>query len=177
MMEELRAKTEEVPLASLLRFILKKTDYELYIRDKSAEGEERWENVKELLTAAQGKTLEQFLEEVALIQETDALNDESAKINLMTIHSAKGLEFPVVFVIGMEEGIFPHSRSLLDPAQMEEERRLCYVAVTRAQHELHLTFCRQRMLYGSVQMNPPSRFVFEIPEHYVKKITGTAFSY
>ena len=177
LMEELRAKAQDVPLGSLLRFLIKKIDFELYLRDKTTEGEERWENVKELLTATQGKTVEQFLEEVALIQETDSLETGKDAINLMTIHSAKGLEFPVVFVIGMEEGIFPHSRSLLDPAQMEEERRLCYVAVTRAQHELHLTFCRQRMLYGSVQMNPPSRFVFEIPEHYVKKITGTAFSY
>ena len=169
-MEELRAKSQEVPLGSLLRFLIKKIDLELYLRNKSVEGEERWENVKELLTAVQGKTLEQFLEEVALIQETDKLDSEKSTINLMTIHSAKGLEFPVVFVVGMEEGIFPHARSLLDPAQMEEERRLCYVAVTRAQHELHLTFCRQRMLYGSTQMNQPSRFIFEIPEHYVNFI-------
>jgi len=83
---------------------------------------------------------------------------------LMTLHSAKGLEFPVVFIIGMEDGVFPHARSLFDPTQLEEERRLCYVGVTRAQSQLHLLFCRQRTLFGTTQINPPSRFIFEIPE-------------
>ena len=83
----------------------------------------------------------------------------------MTLHSAKGLEFPVVFVVGMEDGVFPHSRSLFDQAELEEERRLCYVGITRAKRQLYLTYCRERMLYGSAQLNPPSRFLFEIPEH------------
>lgn len=164
---ELREESAKKPLADFVRHLIKKINYEAYIRDQTAEGEERWENVKELLTATSGKTLEQFLEEVALIQETDKLDDSKAQVNLMTLHSAKGLEFPLVFIIGMEDGVFPHSRSLFDPHQLEEERRLCYVGVTRARDELHLVFCRQRALYGSTQINPPSRFVFEIPEHLV----------
>lgn len=182
LMDELRAESERLSLSALVRYILKKIDYEAYIRDKSTEGEDRWENVKELLTAAAGKKLENFLEEVALIQETDKLETGDGAVNLMTLHSAKGLEFPVVFITGLEDGVFPHSRSLFDPAQLEEERRLCYVGITRARDELHLVYCRQRMLYGSTQVNPPSRFLFEIPEKYVtfipaQEIAGSAFSY
>ena len=184
LMDELRAESERIPLASLLRFLLKKIDYELYLTaDKSAESIERWENVKELLTATAGKKLEAFLEEVALLQETDKLETEDGAVNLMTLHSAKGLEFPTVFIIGLEDGVFPHSRSLFDPAQLEEERRLAYVGITRAREQLHLVFCRQRQLYGSTQLNPPSRFIFEIPESLVtfipadEKEFGTTFSY
>ncbi len=168
-LEELRAEIKK-PLAEFVRHVIAKTKYEAYIRDRTTEGEERWENVKELLTAAAGKDLEAFLEEVALIQETDKLKGDHATVNLMTLHSAKGLEFPLVFIIGMEDGVFPHSRSLFDPIQLEEERRLCYVGVTRAREDLHLIFCRQRALYGSTQINPPSRFIFEIPESLVKFI-------
>ncbi len=165
-LEELRAEIKK-PLVEFVRHVIKKINYEAYIRDRTTEGEERWENVNELLTATVGKNLEQFLEEVALIQETDKLKTGEAVVNLMTLHSAKGLEFPLVFIIGMEDGVFPHSRSLFDPTQLEEERRLCYVGVTRARDDLHLVFCRQRALYGSTQINPPSRFIFEIPEHLV----------
>lgn len=160
---ELRGKSKELELPAFLKHLFKALNYEKYL----GEDEERLENIKELLTAAQGKTLQEFLEEAALMQETDKLEGGKQLINLMTIHSAKGLEFPTVFVIGLEDGVFPHSRSLFDPYQLEEERRLCYVAITRAQKELHLVFCRQRTLYGSTQLNPPSRFIFEIPEHLV----------
>lgn len=176
LLDELRTDSKQKLLPEFVRHLIKKINYEAYIRDRTAEGEERWENVKELLTAAAGKDLEAFLEEVALIQETDKLKTGEAVVNLMTLHSAKGLEFPLVFIIGMEDGVFPHSRSLFDPVQLEEERRLCYVGVTRAREDLHLVFCRQRALYGSTQINPPSRFIFEIPEHLVHFIPAEGSS-
>jgi DNA helicase-2/ATP-dependent DNA helicase PcrA len=177
LVEELSQKSSGLSPTQLIKHILQKTNYEAYINDKTGDGEERWENVKEILTAtrkfdpstgsgqAPQESLQKFLEEVALIQETDKIDKSGNAINLMTIHSSKGLEFPIVFIIGMEDGIFPHSRSLFEPAELEEERRLCYVGVTRAKEQLHLTYCRERMFYGSTQLNPPSRFLFEIPEH------------
>ncbi|OGN05831.1 MAG: hypothetical protein A2831_02970 [Candidatus Yanofskybacteria bacterium RIFCSPHIGHO2_01_FULL_44_17] len=190
LVEELSQKSSELGPSQLIKHILQKTNYETYINDKTGEGEERWENVKEILTATRkfdspsttsdnsevvlGKPaeqsrsgLERFLEEVALIQETDKIDKNGNAINLMTVHSSKGLEFPIVFIIGMEDGIFPHSRALFEPAELEEERRLCYVGVTRAKERLYLTYCRERNLYGSTQFNTPSRFLFEIPENLV----------
>jgi DNA helicase-2/ATP-dependent DNA helicase PcrA len=174
LVKELGVRSKETTPSALIRYIIKETGYESYINDKSEEGEARWENIKELFTATRKfdklgppEGLEKFLEEVALIQETDKLDNRERAIKLMTIHSAKGLEFSTVFVIGMEEGIFPHSRSLIDPRELEEERRLCYVAITRAKERLHLTFCRKRSLYGQNQLNSPSRFLFEIPEHLI----------
>ncbi|MDP3954127.1 MAG: UvrD-helicase domain-containing protein [bacterium] len=171
----LHLKSKELPPSELVKHILKVTNYQSYISDKTPDGEERWENVKEILTAtkkydglATPDGLVQFLEEVSLVQETDKLGDSKNAVNLMTLHSVKGLEFPVVFIAGMEEGLFPHSMSMLDPQELEEERRLCYVGITRAKKQLHMTFCRQRMLYGSAQFNPPSRFLFEIPEDVVE---------
>ena len=168
---EIHQKSAELPPAVLAKYIIQKTGYEYYINDKTEEGKERWENVRELLSVARKydsadtpSGLANFLEEVALVQETDRFNRGDKVINLMTVHSAKGLEFPVVFIVGMEDGLFPISRALFEPHELEEERRLCYVAVTRAKEELHLTYCRQRMLYGSPQFNSPSRFIFEIPE-------------
>ncbi len=172
---ELSQKSKQLTPSELVRRLLKKINYEEYINDKTADGEERWENVKEMLTATSKYDspdldivqvgLEKFLEEVALIQETDKLDKKGNAVNLMTLHSAKGLEFPIVFMIGMEDGVFPHSRALFSQAELEEERRLCYVGVTRAKKQLHMTFCRERKLYGSSQLNPPSRFIFEIPEN------------
>lgn len=174
-LDDLTQKSKELTPTELLKFIFKKIKYESYIKDGTENGEERWENVKELLTAAQKyddlpapEGLEKFLDEVALIQETDKLAKRDTAVTLMTIHSSKGLEFPFVFIVGMEDGIFPHARSLFNPAELEEERRLCYVAVTRAKERLHLTYCRQRRLYGTPQVNPPSRFLFEIPEDLVE---------
>jgi DNA helicase-2/ATP-dependent DNA helicase PcrA len=175
---ETNEKSQSIPTSELVKLTLKKIGYESYIKDGTTEGEERWENVKEILTATHKydehkapEGLEKFLEEVALIQETDKLDNKKTSgdgaINLMTMHSAKGLEFPIVFIIGMEDGVFPHSRSLFNPHELEEERRLCYVGITRAQKQLYLTFCRERTLYGSGQTNPPSRFLFEIPENLI----------
>jgi DNA helicase-2/ATP-dependent DNA helicase PcrA len=111
-----------------------------------------------------------FLDRVALVADTDALTSSDGAVPLMTLHSAKGLEFPVVFLVGVEEGIFPHSRSLNDPDSMEEERRLCYVGITRAKERLYVTYTGLRRLYGSVQFNAPSRFIEEIPEELKHEI-------
>ncbi len=175
LIKEIHEQARKVSPSEIIKIIFNKTDYQKFILDGTSEGEDRWENVKELFTATKKydtlpneEALERFLEEVTLMQETDNLEENTKTINLMTIHSSKGLEFPVVFVTGMEEGVFPHSRALFDPKELEEERRLCYVAITRAQKKLHMSFCRQRMTYGNVQFNAPSRFLFEIPKHLVQ---------
>jgi DNA helicase-2/ATP-dependent DNA helicase PcrA len=123
--------------------------------------------------ASRPSPLSAFLDQVALVSDTDALTSAEGAVPLMTLHSAKGLEFPVVFMVGVEEGLFPHSRSLNDPEAMEEERRLCYVGMTRARERLYLTYTGLRRLYGSVQFNAPSRFIEEIPVE-LKVEVGTA---
>ncbi len=170
LIETLNQRSREISVSELVKLVIKKINYEQYIKDGSHEGEERWENVKEIFTAANKyekapapEGLESFLAEVALIQDTDKISQKENNVNLMTVHSAKGLEFPVVFLVGMEEGLFPHASSLINPAELEEERRLCYVGITRAKQQLFLTYCRERMMYGSTQFNPPSRFLFEVP--------------
>jgi DNA helicase-2/ATP-dependent DNA helicase PcrA len=133
-------------------------------------GQTRLENVQELITVAQkyddlepGVGLATFLEEVALVSDTDELQGSDDYLTLMTVHSAKGLEFEQVYIVGLEEGVFPHSRAAFDPEQMEEERRLMYVAMTRAKENLHLVWARRRMLFGETQYNPPSHFLKSIP--------------
>jgi DNA helicase-2/ATP-dependent DNA helicase PcrA len=161
----LRAILEEATVAGLIDSLLRRTDYLAYINDGSPQGEARQENVKELLSVAheyQDAGLEGFLEEVALISDLDSAEFSSDSVTLMTLHAAKGLEFPVVFMTGLEETIFPHSRALYDQGEMEEERRLCYVGMTRAREELYLFYATSRVLYGGVQHNPPSRFLAEI---------------
>ena len=166
------------PLTGLIRAIIEKTQYENYIRNSSLseeDGERRWENIQEFFTIA-GKYdsfekrdgLEKFLEEITLLTGSDEVEDRKNIINLMTIHCAKGLEFPVVFIVGCEEGIFPHSKSLLSPEQMEEERRLCYVGITRAKQRAYLTFAARRRLYGQTMVNSPSRFILDIPKDLVE---------
>ena len=135
-------------------------------------GEERWENVKELGTVvaqfaglAPGSGLASFLEEVSLVSDVDTMRDEQDQVTLMTLHAAKGLEFPVVFMPGMEEGVLPHARALeaLDEVEFDEERRLAYVGITRAMQRLYLVFCEQRTLFGFTRRNEPSRFLAELP--------------
>ncbi|MEO8862780.1 MAG: UvrD-helicase domain-containing protein, partial [Candidatus Saccharimonadales bacterium] len=165
MLQRFRELVDETPLPVLIDSLVKQLDYLNYLDDKSPQGESRQENVKELLGVAKGYQdvgLDGFLEEVALVSDIDSANFGDNVVTLMTLHAAKGLEFPVVFMIGMEESIFPHSRSLYDQAGMEEERRLCYVGMTRAKEELYLLHASSRMLYGGVQHNPPSRFLSEI---------------
>jgi len=180
LMEELRQAAQKSSLTKLLNLVIKKTKYEEYIKDGTSEGEKRWENIQELFTVAHRYDsyqpplgLEKFLEEITLLTSYDEVDTQNL-INLMTIHCAKGLEFKTVFVIGCEEGIFPHNKSLLDPIQMEEERRLCYVAITRAKENLYLTFTKKRQLFGSTMVNPPSRFLFDIPEKLVNYVKLTS---
>lgn len=166
-----RELAESMPPAELIERVAVESGYEAFLRDGTTEGEVRWENVRELQSAAATHDeLSTFLEQVALIQDTDALKERSTKpdsrgaLTLMTIHAAKGLEYPVVFIIGMEESIFPHSRATVDATEMEEERRLCYVGMTRPKHRLYLVYAHSRRLFGDIVANPPSRFLEEIPE-------------
>lgn len=164
--------TQTHTLSQLAKHIIGAIDYEKYLDTNTIEGETRWENVKELFTVIKkyddhkaDKSLELFLEEVSLIQDTDKVKEGEQSLKLLTFHAAKGLEFNTVFMVGMEEGVFPHSRALISPLELEEERRLCYVGITRAEKNLFMTHCRKRALYGTTQYNLPSRFLFEIPEH------------
>ncbi len=163
-----KAKTTQPHI--LLKDLIKKINYQQYLRDGTDKGEERWENVGELVSAAEGyhelpplEALTQFLERVALAQDADNPAYRDNRVKLMTMHAAKGLEFTAVFVAGCEEGLLPHSRSMESPDALEEERRLCYVAATRAKRLLYFTFARQRKVFGKTQMNPPSSFLFDIP--------------
>ncbi len=164
-------KINEIKISELLDLLIKNINYEKYIKDGTEEGERRWENVKELFSAVEKydnfpaeKSLPILLEEIALATDLDHLNSSQDAVTLMTLHSAKGLEFSAVFIIGMEEGLLPHSRSIQDPSEMEEERRLCYVGITRAKKKAYLIFARTRKIYGSTQANMSSRFISDIPE-------------
>jgi DNA helicase II / ATP-dependent DNA helicase PcrA len=165
MLRELRGLEHETALPGLIDSLLRRIDYYAHLRDGSLQGEAREENVKELISVAlanQELGLDGFLEEVSLVSDLDNVQFGGNAVTLMTLHAAKGLEFPVVFMTGMEETIFPHSRALYDQAEMEEERRLCYVGMTRAREELYLCYATSRLLYGGMQHNPPSRFLSEI---------------
>lgn len=155
----------------LFDYLMRESGYLQALDDKSPEGIARIENVAELksvLSAVQD--LDSFLENVSLVSDIDEYRDDVSALTLMTVHSAKGLEFPVVFICGMEEGIFPHSRSSLDPAELEEERRLCYVGMTRAMNRLYVLYAGERRLYGTLQANAPSRFVTDLPENLVVRL-------
>jgi DNA helicase-2/ATP-dependent DNA helicase PcrA len=152
-------------LSGLIDSLIRRLDYLKFLDDGTAQGQSRQENVKELLSVAQEYQeigLAGFLEEVALISDIDNANFSGNTVTLMTLHAAKGLEYPVVFMTGMEETIFPHSRALYSENEMEEERRLCYVGMTRAKQELYMLHASSRMLYGGILHNPPSRFLSEI---------------
>jgi DNA helicase-2/ATP-dependent DNA helicase PcrA len=171
MMEDLRNISNDLKVDELIDEVITQTNYKNYILDGTEEGEMRWENIEELKSVAQkAKNLEEFLENVALVSDIDALDREATAVTMMTLHNAKGLEFPNVFMIGLEEGLFPHSNSFATPSDMEEERRLCYVGMTRAQKRLYLTYARSRMLFGAIQANSPSRFISEIPEDLIERI-------
>lgn len=160
-----RIVLDETPLPALIESLLRRLDYYAYLDDRTPQGESRKENVRELISVAksyQDLGLDGFLEEVSLVSDVDSMENGANVVTLMTLHAAKGLEFPVVFMTGMEETIFPHSRALYDQSEMEEERRLCYVGMTRAKEELYLSYATGRLLYGGVQHNPPSRFLSEI---------------
>ncbi len=175
MMEELSQARQELNLLELLALLLERTGYTSHVQDGTDEGQARWENILELRTVARDYAglspdvaLTTFLEEVALVSDVDNLDAEVDAPTLLTLHAAKGLEFPVVFITGMEEKLFPHSRSMDDAEQMEEERRLCYVGVTRAKERLYLLHTFRRTLYGESEVREPSRFLADVPEHLVQ---------
>ena len=160
--------------AALLEALLERSGYagELQV-EHSVEAEGRLENLAELVgSAREVESVDEFLEQVSLVADADQVPDDDSQVVLMTLHSAKGLEFPVVFVIGLEDGVFPHLRSLTDPHELEEERRLAYVGITRARERLYLSHAWSRTIYGSTQYNPPSRFLDEIPQRLVESIEG-----
>ena len=139
--------------------------------ERTIEAEGRLENLAELVGSAEdAETIDKFLEQVSLVADQDEIDGDDSQVVLMTLHAAKGLEFPAVFIIGLEEGVFPHLRSIGEPDELEEERRLAYVGITRAQERLYLSHAWSRTLYGGTQYNPPSRFLDEIPERLVEAI-------
>ena len=170
--EELRAKKDHIKISDLIKETLNKTGYTKALEDEdTAEAETRLENIEEFLTVAMEfeeqmaeNSLEEFLEGITLSSDIDNADDQEDSVTLMTLHSAKGLEFPVVFLVGMEEGIFPGYKSIGEPKELEEERRLCYVGITRAKQNLFISCARQRTIFGSTSCNQVSRFVKEIPK-------------
>ena len=190
---ELHVMIEYLSAVEITEEVLKRSGYrEELKKEKTIEAASRLENIDEFLSVAQefekrneDKTLIGFLTDLALISDVDQMDEEEEKaadtVSLMTLHSAKGLEFPHVFLIGLEEGIFPHMRSLDDASEMEEERRLAYVGVTRAEKELHVTRARTRTIYGQTSSNLPSRFLREIPQELCeeagkkKEVAGQSF--
>src|SRR5256884_2936930 len=176
---EVRAASEERRLVEVIDLLLLRTAYERYVKEGSAEGEERWANVLELRGLASeydglppGEGLQAFLEETALMSDVDTMDERAQGMTLITLHMVKGLEFPVVFMLGMEEGLFPHSRSLDSPEELEEERRLAYVGMTRAKDRLYLFHAFRRHLFGSANLNLPSRFLKDIPPALVDGSAG-----
>ncbi|MCM3620253.1 DNA helicase PcrA [Sutcliffiella horikoshii] len=171
---------EYISVTELVEEVLEKSGYrEMLKADKTIESQSRLENIDEFLSVTKNfeekyddKSLVAFLTDLALVADIDKLDEEDPAqqegVILMTLHAAKGLEFPVVFLIGMEEGVFPHSRSLFEEAEMEEERRLAYVGITRAEEQLYITNAQMRTLFGRTNINPPSRFIKEIPEELLE---------
>jgi DNA helicase-2/ATP-dependent DNA helicase PcrA len=178
MMENFIEKSRELKLVALFDHVVEKSGYKQYITGLE-DTEERWENTLELRGVAQDykdlppeEGLTAFLEGVALVSDVDSLEEKVDTVTLITLHQAKGLEFPVVFIVGMEDGILPHYKSIDDPAQLEEERRLCYVGITRAKKKVYLVRAFRRHLMGSSAVNKPSRFLLDIPAHLITKGSG-----
>ena len=175
MMQDFRDVVDTMSVSELINYVLEQTGYmDKLISENTNEALSRAENLREMIGAAMDfeqkmpdGTLEDFLTELALVSDVDDLDEDSDAVVLMTLHNAKGLEFPIVFMAGMDEGIFPHSRSLLDEDQLEEERRLCYVGMTRAKKKLYMTRAWQRSLYGNTSYYAASRFLNEISDEYI----------
>jgi len=166
--DEVAAQEEQTP-GALFESVLEKSGYlEEFSNENSVEDAGRLENLGELVSSAKEfSQVDEFLEQVSLVADADDLSDDD-KVIMMTMHAAKGLEYPVVFIVGVEEGLFPHSRALVDANELEEERRLAYVGITRAQERLFLTHAWSRQQFGTTQYNPPSRFLEEIPEELIE---------
>ena len=180
LIEELRLKREELSISELLKEVLKKSGYTKALElENSVEAETRMQNLEEFLTVtiefeeeSADNTLAEFLESITLTSDIDEMQDEENSVTLMTLHSAKGLEFPVVFLVGMEEGIFPGYKSIGEPRELEEERRLFYVGITRAKQFLHLTCAKHRTIFGSTSYNAVSRFIKEIPDNLLDGVVN-----
>lgn len=165
----------EEPPTNFLKYLLEKIRYRGHLERSFPNPEDRWQNVQDLVSMAHkydalpsSEGMIQCLADIALMAETDRASEKKERVPLMTLHAAKGLEFSAVFLAGMEEGILPHSRALFSPPELEEERRLCYVGITRAKERLFLSYARRRTYFGSVQINAPSRFLEEIPERLLQ---------
>ena len=180
MMFNLLGEMDTTPVSEFVERVLDATGYiqALEAEDKP-ENKSRIENLQEFIgvakdfeAASETQTLEEFLNHIALISDIDDADLADERVTLMTLHSAKGLEFPFVFMVGMEEGLFPHTRTLMDDAELEEERRACYVGITRAKQKLYLTHAQHRMIYGNITSFPPSRFLSEIPPDCVEEAIG-----
>lgn len=176
LIENMQKNNTEVSAAALIKYVSDESGYKRFIDDGSAEAESRLENIAELISVASkydklapGLSLNIFLEEVALIADIDSMDQQENAVTLMTMHAAKGLEFPWVFLCGLEEGLLPHSRSLLEPEELEEERRLFYVACTRAKERLFLLYTRSRMFYGDTKESIPSQFLSDIPDTLLER--------
>ena len=165
---ELLKKEQTGNVFDIIQKLIKKINYREFVNDGTEKGIERWQNVQELLTIAKNQTTEDFLEHVSLFSADDKTHNADKAV-LMTAHMAKGLEFEAVFIAGLEEGLFPHTLSI-SPEEIEEERRLFYVALTRAKTKLYVTLTSQRTIFGNTSVSVPSRFLSEIPEHLVAYI-------
>jgi DNA helicase-2/ATP-dependent DNA helicase PcrA len=171
LLDELRELVSKGP-GPVLEAIIERTGYSDELHgEHSVEAEGRLENLAELVGSAHDyETVDEFLEQISLVADADEVDGDDSRVVLMTLHTAKGLEFPVVFLIGFEDGVFPHLRSLTEPDELEEERRLAYVGITRAKQRLFVTHAWSRSLFGSTQYNPPSRFLDEIPPGLLESI-------
>jgi DNA helicase-2/ATP-dependent DNA helicase PcrA len=184
LVERLREEAERVSIIDLMESVLAETGYQRMLLSEGEVGQIRFENVRELFTVAEkykGEKgfagLELLLEEAALMASTDNIDSKSGLVHLMTLHSAKGLEFDTIFIAGMEEGLFPHSRALLDERELEEERRLCYVGITRAKKRAYLLWAATRHIFGSTRVNVSSRFLEDIPDELKSNTTAGAELY
>ena len=178
LIKSFRNLMDETPLPALIESLLKRLDYLNYLDDGTPPAQARIENVRELISVAKEFVdfdLASFLEEVALVSDIDQTDFGNNAVTLMTLHAAKGLEFPVVFIAGLEESVLPHSRALYDQAEMEEERRLMYVGMTRAREELYLIYATERTLYGGRQHNPPSRFLADLETNLTQAASSELF--
>ena len=183
LIEDLREQAAEKPVSELIRTVVEITGYGKMLAAAGPEESDRLDNIAELISSAvqyeqstESPSLSEFLEDVALVSDVDKYDESADAVVLMTIHSAKGLEFPIVFLPGMEEGLFPGHQSIMQPDEIEEERRLAYVALTRAKKKLYITHVHDRMINGSTQFNQLSRFAEEIPPELVEESDASASS-
>jgi DNA helicase II / ATP-dependent DNA helicase PcrA len=185
LIEDIMKKSKEISISLLVRDLIDKIDYYEYLKDYDlATSMDRIDNVKELVSSiaeyeekAENPALEDYLNNVALISDIDSYEQNAEKVTLMTLHNAKGLEYELCFIIALEEGLFPHASSSDDLDELEEERRLCYVGVTRAKQQLYLTSADKRLIYGRWAAHAVSRFVSEIPEQNIKRIRNTGYNF